>query len=118
MGIIGAMNVSLSGMQVETRRMSVIANNVANMNTEGFRASRVVSSEVSTGGVSASVQDSGAPNPQMLRPGTSREIVELSNTDLATEVVNQRLALAAFQANAAVIKTADEMLGTAVNIRA
>ena len=114
-GLLGAMNTSLSGMQVETRRISVIAHNIANMNTNGFKAQRVVSMEGSPNGVSSTVTETGQDNPLTIM---DNEIVELSNTDLATEIVNQRMAVAAFRTNISVIKTADEMLGATVNIRA
>ncbi len=44
--------------------------------------------------------------------------VELSNVDIAEEVVGQILSKAAFRANASVIRTADELTGTLLDIKA
>ncbi len=44
--------------------------------------------------------------------------VELSNVDIAEEVVGQILSKTAFRANASVIRTADEMTGTLLDIKA
>jgi flagellar basal-body rod protein FlgC len=56
-------------------------------------------------------------------PSTSRveddgSVTELSNSDLVEETVNQMSSLRAFQANVAVLRTADEMLGELINRRA
>jgi flagellar basal-body rod protein FlgG len=40
-----------------------------------------------------------------------------SNVDLAEEAVNQILAKTAFKANANVIRSADQMIGTILNIK-
>ncbi len=112
-GLLGAMGISHSALRVETQRVATTANNIANMNTHGFRAGRVVSVEQPTGGVSAMVEDSGAPTPIGFQGG---EIVELSNTDLATEVVTQKMAVASYKANLAVIRTADQMLEAALDV--
>ncbi len=44
--------------------------------------------------------------------------VELSNVDIAEEMVGQILSKTAFRANASVIRTADEMTGTLLDIKA
>lgn len=112
--LFGAMNVAFSGTQVETQRLVTTANNIVNMNTDGFRTGRVVGSEQAGGGVRGTLAgDSGPPSPRTLRDGV---VVTLSNTDLAAEFVNQLTSVAAYRADMTVIKTADEMLGTLVDL--
>ncbi|KMP10777.1 hypothetical protein UZ36_06630 [Candidatus Nitromaritima sp. SCGC AAA799-C22] len=64
---------------------------------------------------------SGAPvvgNPGVGGNGTILSgSLELSNVDIAEEMVNQITAKAAFTANARVIRAADEMLGTILDIK-
>lgn len=56
----------------------------------------------------------GAGGLGILVPGS----VELSNVDIVEEVVSQMLAKAAFKANANVIRAANEMTGTLLDIKA
>ncbi len=65
------MITSLSGIQASRLRMDVSANNVANMMTPGFRASRVaLSGRGEMGGVDAKVMETDEP------PELAREMVE------------------------------------------
>ena len=55
----------LSGLQANAGRLSVIGNNLANVNTVGFKASRVTFQDIfSQSGVGAGVN--GAGNPQQV----------------------------------------------------
>jgi flagellar basal-body rod protein FlgC len=105
----------------------VAANNIANMNTDGFRSSRV---DLETGPEDrgARVQDiventrSGplVPGGEYVRDGESvryeERMVEGSNTDLATEVVQMIENEHAFAANAVAIRTRAEMTGTFIDM--
>ncbi len=93
MSINSVMAVAQSGLAFESRRMDTSANNVANVSTEGFRASRVTGVTQEGGGVRAEVQATNA------------------GTNLVDETVTQVTAAASYKANAAVLKTADEMTG-------
>lgn len=105
----------------------VTANNIANMNTNGFRSSRV---DLETGpdGQGVRVQDiventrSGplVPGGQYVREdGIERDeerLVEGSNTDLTTEAVQMIEDELAFTANAVAIRTQAEMTGTVIDM--
>ena len=91
---------AISGIQAAFVRMAVSAHNVANINTEGFRASRVFQRERIGGGTEAYVRQTDAP------------------TDYATEAVEQIVSKHMVKANAAVIRTHDQMIGSLVNILA
>src|SRR5690348_458918 len=104
-----AMSISLSGMQAASAMLNVTANNIANLNTPGFNPSRADLVELSGGGVAVS-GTSFEDNPQVA-PNT-----QTSNVDLPTELVNLKLGHTLYDANAMVLKTADQMTGTLLNI--
>jgi flagellar basal-body rod protein FlgC len=49
--------------------------------------------------------------------GYGPALVELSNVDLGEETVNQILAQRGFEANISTLKTADDMLGTILDMK-
>ena len=57
----------VSGLRVHQTRMDVIANNIANVNTVGFKSSRVTFSEI----FSQTVAGASAPNAELRRGGTN-----------------------------------------------
>jgi flagellar hook protein FlgE len=90
-------DASVSGMQAATLRQDVTANNVANINTQGFdmlpQGTRV----------SHLVKTPNTPSGD-------------SNTDLVKEVKEQKINKAAFQADLNVIKVQDRMMGTLLDM--
>jgi flagellar hook protein FlgE len=85
----------LSGLQANAGRLSVIGNNLANVNTVGFKASRVTFQDIfSQSGVGAGVN--GAGNPQQVGLGTQIAGIDqifgqgsLQTTGLVTDVAIQ-----------------------------
>lgn len=104
-----AMSISLSGMQAASAMLNVTANNIANLNTPGFNPSRADLVELSGGGVGIS-GTSFEDNPQ------TAANTQTSNVDLPTEMVNLKLSQTLYDANAMVLKTADLMTGSLLNI--
>ncbi|MGE4441964.1 MAG: flagellar basal body rod C-terminal domain-containing protein [Desulfomicrobium sp.] len=118
---------NVQAMQAISFSQQVAANNVANMNTNGFHSSRV---ELETGpdGRGVQVQDvyeNTAAGP--LVPGGEyvetdeglryeEMLVEGSNTDLATEMVRMIENEHAFAANAAALHTSLDMTGVIINM--
>ena len=96
---------ALSGLLHQSRRMEVSAHNVANVHTSGFRVSRAVAQEAPSGGVTTQITQTTDTAPLLLADG---ELHIGSNTDLATEVVTQISARAAYGANLAVLEAAQE----------
>lgn len=118
------MDVALSALNAFSVDVAVSANNIANVNTEEFNPSRVTFEErPDMGGVA--VQDVQEMDVQASLVDTidpqfnevsglmeqSSVMVEASGTDIATETVNLMMGQRAFEANAAVIRTQDEMIG-------
>lgn len=108
---IPALNSGLSGMLAFQRGLDTSANNIANAQTNGYKPQQASFKEGSNGGVSTVVSGNGSN-------GTSATSAETSGTDLATEMVNSLVYKAGFDASAKIVKTADQMLGTLVDIQA
>jgi flagellar basal-body rod protein FlgC len=100
-------SASLSGLQAAGQSIALSANNVANLNTPGFRAGSLVQESLPQGGVrGAAVSQSQAG----AAPGGS-------NVDLATEAVNLDVQGAGYQANLTAIRTQDKMLGAVLDLQ-
>lgn len=108
-------DIARSGLLAAGARMGRSAHNVANVNTEGFKAERVVTKDAAKGGVVYTAQPTDAPAATYDRDG--RQTTE-SNTDVAAEAVEQIGASNAFAANLAVIKTDAEMQKTLIDLKA
>ena len=116
--MIGAIYSALSGLTAFSTQIDVIANNVANVNTNGFKKSRTELVAVETGGVLPVIQKNQSAGPFILNnTGYGPAQLELSNVDLAEEAVNQIIGQRGFEANIQTVKTADEMLGTILDIK-
>jgi len=106
---------NLQALQAISVSQQVTANNVANMNTDGFRSSRV---EYETGPDGQGVRVSGIY--ENTSPGTGPTFEETwtegSNTDLATEMVQMIENEQAFAANAVAIHTDMDMSGVLIDM--
>ena len=118
---------NVQALQAISYSQQVAANNVANMNTNGFHSSRV---EFETGPDGQGVQEQGSyenTSAGPLVPGGEyveidggqryeEMLVEGSNTDLATEMVQMIENEHAFAANAAALHTSMDMTGVIINM--
>jgi len=86
------MSTGLSGLRAASSGIAGTANNIANGATPDFRATRVD-------------QGNSLPN---LAP----------SPDLATELTNLKVQAGAYKANLKVIQTANEILGSALDLKA
>ncbi|TVM18848.1 flagellar biosynthesis protein FlgG [Oceanidesulfovibrio indonesiensis] len=121
-------DIGVSALNAYSTRAQVTANNIANVNTDGFKASRA-DLETGPGGqgvqVSAIMEDtSTGPMVQSLVPTadpltgrieTEYQWVEGSNTDISREMVTLMTTERAYAANATTIRTWDEMVGTVLD---
>ncbi len=108
----------LSGLGAYAKQIEVSANNVANVNTDGFKKSHTELIAVETGGVLPVVRKDNSAGPTVLRDrGYGPTQVELSNVDLGEETVNRIIGQRGFEANLQVLKTADDMLGSILDIK-
>ncbi len=112
--MINPLHVSVMGMNAMGTKMSATANNVANSNTDGFKKDRVTFTDRENGGVSAEVSKVDTPGTIVEDQGTTRE---LSNVDLAEELVSTIPTQGIYTANVKMIQTQDEMMGTLLDIK-
>jgi flagellar hook protein FlgE len=102
------MNISnnISSISSHQTMMNASANNVANVNTDGFvpKSTVINSSDENTPKANVRTSDSN---------GSTR-----SQTDISKEIPDQMLAQDAVAVNVSAIKTKDEMLGSLLDIRA
>ncbi len=109
---------ALSGLKAFSTKLQVNSNNIANANTNGFKKSVVQNTAVASGGVEASVQKVAERAPDLLpQTDTKMELVELSNVDLATELIDMKLNSTMFKANLKTIETVDEMTATLLDVK-
>ncbi|NHZ46661.1 flagellar basal body rod protein FlgC [Nitratidesulfovibrio liaohensis] len=139
--MIDGFGTPLSALDAFGTSMAVTANNVANMNTDEFRASDVrlqtgpASQNGQNGQSGQSGQEQGVQVAEIRQSTTEgplrmdlrrvehedgsvsveQGIVEGSNTDVAKEMVNMITDQRAFEANAAVVRARDEMTGILVD---
>ena len=96
-------SIGSSGLQAAQLRLDASANNVANMNTPGYRRQAVAQQAVAdSAGVRATVQ---------------RE-QQADGVALEKEAVEQMSATYAFKANLQTIKTHNEMMGSLLDVKA
>lgn len=96
-------SIGSSGLQAAQLRLDASANNVANMNTPGYRREVVAQEEASeSAGVRATVQ----------------RAQDAKGVALEQEAVEQMSATYAFKANLQTIKTQDEMMGSLLDVKA
>ena len=105
------MNISgsaaLSGSQASLLRQDVSAHDIANINTPGFQQVTPHQVEILPAGTRVS-HFARTPN----------DSVTLSNTDLATEMVEQKVNSTTLSANLATIKAQDKMTGEIIDLLA
>jgi len=93
-------DIAGSALQAFNKSQQVTAHNVANLNTDEFKASRATFQENGNGGVNATVS------------GTQDTV------DISREAVNLLSNTAGFKANLKVLKAADEMTKELLSIKA
>ena len=103
--------VNLSALDSLGVAQQVSANNIANVSTEGFKASSVALESGPEGqGVGvAAINESTNAGPEV-------DGVEMSNTDIGTEMVDMMTTGHAFSANVAAIRASEEMTGHLINM--
>ena len=121
-------SIAASALNAFSVDMMVTANNIANVNTRGFREQRV---DLETGpndqGVAvgaiygrtsaASVMPNAVSTGDQGRAFAAPAFLEGSNTDVAENFVRMTATQRAFEANTAVIRTHDDITGTLLDLK-
>lgn len=104
---------NVSALQAFSSQMLVSSNNVANSLSDEFKADRAYNVEAENGQVQTSISETQASAPLVEDPlKNDGSLKELSNTDIAEEMVVQIQAQNGFEANAKMIQAYDETTGT------
>ena len=111
--MISALNGTISALRAFVTKLGVTADNIANVNTDGFKRNRAVLHEDDNGGVRVEIRKDDSPGLRydVIENGKKVE-KETSNVDLTEEIPNLMVTKRAYQANLKSIETQDEMLGS------
>ena len=116
--MIVGMYSSISGLRAFEKQLDSIADNVANVNTDGFKKTRVTLYEGKPLGVTPQVERISTPGPRVYEnTGNGQETVEKSNVDLGEELPRLMLTKRYYQANLRLIRTEDEMHGSLLDVK-
>jgi flagellar basal body rod protein FlgC len=95
--------IAQSGLRAADVALAVSANDVANVETDGFVPARVEDRALAGGGVTADVRQDPLDEVR-----ADRALLAPSRTDLVQEALAQSNAVAAYRANLATLESADE----------
>lgn len=106
---VSALSAGASGLNANQQALGVAANNVANLNTQGYQPRQAQFQEASPAGsgVTLSAQGRGLAASE-----------GLSDSSLASDVTNSLVYKTSFDLSAKVIQAADERIGTLIDIKA
>jgi len=117
--MISGVQSAVSGLQAFSIKIEKSANNIANLNTDGFKKDRVALSAQAPQGVKATVEQVDEPGPLAVESGDQGEVVtELSNVDLVEEIPDMLLSGHGYAANLKSLRAADEMIQSVLDIKA
>ncbi len=126
---VNGVNTALSGLSANQFRQNVAANNVANVNTEGFRpASAQTTDAAYVNDIGQGTRPSAAYSPQRMpapEPAAPAQASaqatggapQMSNVEMITETTNRMNAQSAYNANIPAARAADEMSQTLMDLR-
>ncbi len=97
------LNIALTGMRHNLRSVETSARNIANLNTDGYRAQRYDPA-------------SGTTRPRNDEPVSTGDSESPSDVDLATELVEIKRHEIGYRANAIMIVAADRMMGDLLDV--
>ncbi len=117
--MISGLGGTLSSLRAHERKMAATADNVANVNTNGFKRHQAVLAEGREGAVRLHLNRDPSPAPKdpfaPEAPGVERE---LSNVDLADEMSGMLPTEIGYKANLKTIRAHDAMIGSLLDILA
>jgi flagellar hook protein FlgE len=108
---------TLSAVKAFGEKMGVTANNIANVETEGFKKSTATLVEGPKENVEVEITQPDIPGPVIVDE-TDGQLTEkeMSNVDLAEEIPQTIIAQRGYEANLATLRTQDEMIKSIIDI--
>ncbi len=116
--MINPTGTALSAIRAFERKAATTAHNVANLNTDGFKANRVVMEASAPGGVRAEVYRVDTPGAVIDTGDGSGELRETSNVNLARETGSLIVSKQGHKANLKTLQTCEEMTQTVIDLLA
>jgi flagellar hook protein FlgE len=115
--MISAVSSTVSALQAYKTQMEVTSNNVANVNTDGFKKSKATLKEGHNGDVQVDVNRVDTPGSRYRELENDQMVEkETSNVDLAEEFPQMMVTQHAYEANMKVLQAQDKLLGTTLDI--
>ncbi|MBW2109055.1 MAG: hypothetical protein JRI36_10380 [Deltaproteobacteria bacterium] len=114
--MINPIGPALSAIRAFGTKLAVTANNVANIETTGFKKSRALLEEDRPCGVQVTVETVNTPGSPLPVDQDTGQPRETSNVDLAEEIVETTTAQRGFEANLKTLKVWDEMTESIIDI--
>ena len=117
--MITGIQSAVSGLQAYAIKIANNANNIANVNTGGFKRDRVVLSAQAPQGVKADVEQVSTPGPMVAEQSDQGLVmVEQSNVDLGEEFVDMMINTHGFKANLKTVQATDALMQAVLDIKA
>ncbi|MBN2809390.1 MAG: hypothetical protein JXR80_07840 [Deltaproteobacteria bacterium] len=115
--MVNTLDTSLNAIQNNFARLQTSADNIANLNTDGYKGQRLIFSQGASGNPTPRRTSDLSPGPTRLEENQQGDLVEIemSNVDLATEMVKSMESEQAIKANIKAARTADEILGEIID---
>ena len=111
--MIPSVNSTISALQAYKTRMGVTADNIANVNTDEFKKSKVSLKEGTNGDVQVNINRVDTPGHRYQElEGDQLVEREGSNVNLEEEVPEMMVTQRSYEANLKVLQTQDKLLGT------
>ena len=115
--MIPSVNSAISALQAYKSKLRVTANNIANVNTDGFKKSRATLKEGTSGGVQVNINRVNAPGLRYKAfEGDQLIEKESSNVILEEEIPQMMVTQRTYEANLKVLQTQNKMLGSVLDI--
>ncbi|OGQ86459.1 MAG: flagellar biosynthesis protein FlgC [Deltaproteobacteria bacterium RIFOXYD12_FULL_56_24] len=116
--MISGIHSALSGLTAIQKKIEANVNNVANVNTDGYKKIRVTLQEQEPHGIEAVARQIQTPGPMVYeQTATGEALVEKSNVELSEELPSMMLSRRFFQANLKTMQVRDETLGNLLDIK-
>ncbi|MEN6624405.1 MAG: flagellar basal body protein [Smithella sp.] len=115
--MLQAWGIALTALTAFDKKLDVSANNVANMETNNFKKSRVELQENSNGGVKVTISRDNIPGMELDLNARTGEAQQTSNVALEEEIADQIITRYSYEANILTIKTAERMQKELLDIK-
>ena len=116
--MISGIYSALSGLTAIQKKIDSNANNVANVNTDGYKATQVTLTGEAPQGIQAVVRQDQTPGPMVYeQTSAGQTLIEKSNVDLGQELPNMMLSRRFFEANVKTLQVQNEVLGSLLDIK-